>query len=157
MGDGEARLMPGRVRRPLERSSLMKELTDQKEPFSSMAAVMVFAAAVGFSKERRVEFAKTDEEIPWDVFVNAGAEPFVHMLAAVASEDKDILAQDRDEDRVRIFEEYACGGLEVIAERLEGDHRAPLDRLLDLALEVERRDESAGDIDLEAIAADLSI
>ena len=149
--------MPGRVRRPLERSSLIKELTDQKEPFSSMAAVMVFAAALGYSKGRRTEFAKTDEEIPWDVFVNAGAEPFISMLAAVASEDKDILAQDRDDDRVRIFEEYACGGLEIIGERLEGDHRAPLDRLLELALEVERHDDGAGDIDLEAIAADLSI
>ena len=149
--------MPGRIRRPLERSPLMKELTDQKEPFSSMAAVMVFAAAVGYSKGRRAEFAKTDEEIPWDVFVNAGAEPFINMLAAVASADKDILAHDRDDDRIRIFEEYAAGGLEIIAERLEGDHRAPLDRLLDLALEAERRDEAAGDIDLEAIAADLSI
>lgn len=149
--------MPGRVRRPLDRSSLIKDLTDQKEPFSSMAAVMVFAAAVGYSKGRRVEFSKTDEEIPWDVLVNAGAEPFINMLAAVASEDKDILGNDRDDDRVRIFEEYAAGGLEIIADRSQGDHRAPLDRLLDLVLESERRDESAGDIDLEAIAADLSI
>lgn len=149
--------MPGRVRRPAERDGLLKELTEDKEPFASMAAALVFAAALGFAKSRRTEFAKTSEEIPWEVFVNAGAEPFMDMLAAVASEDKDILAIDREEDRVRIFEEFAAGGLEIIAERLNADHRAPLDTLLDLALESERREDGGGDIDLEAIAADLSI
>ena len=148
--------MPGRIRRPAEQDGLLKDLTESKLPFTSMAAAMVFAAALGYSKERRSPFAKTAEEIPWEVFVNAGAEPFIDMLAAVASEDKDILAAERDEDRVLIFEEYASGGLEIIAERLGADHRAPLDTLLDLALEAERRDEGDGDIDLEAIAADLS-
>jgi dnd system-associated protein 4 len=148
--------MPGRVRRPADREALLKELTDSKLPFSSMAAAMVYAAALGYSKGRRSTFAKSAEEIPWEVFVNAGAEPFIDMLAAVASEDKDILAGDRDEDRVLIFEEYASGGLEIIAERLDADHRAPLDTLVDLALEAERRDEGDGEIDLEAIAADLS-
>ena len=149
--------MPGRIRRPAERDALLKELTDNKEPFASMASAMVFAAAVGFSKGRRIEFAKTSEEIPWEVFVNAGAEPFMDMLAAVVSEDKDVLASDRDEERIRIFEEYAAGGLEIISERVDADHRAPLDTLLDLALEAERRDEVGGEIDLEAIAADLSM
>lgn len=149
--------MPGRIRRPAERDALLKELTDNKEPFGSMAAVMMFAAALGFSKNRRVEFTKTSEEIPWEVFVNAGAEPFIDMLAAVASEDKDVLASDREDDRIKTFEEYASGGLEIIAERLAADHRAPLDTLLDVALEAERRDDDAGEIDLEAIAADLSV
>lgn len=149
--------MAGRVRRPIEREDLLRELTREKEPFATMAAAMIFAAALGFARERRTAFSKTSEEIPWDVFVNAGAQPLIDMLAAVASEDKDILAADREEDRIRIFEEYACGGLEIIAERLVVAPRGAVDTLIDLALEAEvQHAGDGGEIDLEAIAADLS-
>lgn len=148
--------MAGRVRRPADRDQLLKDLTAEKEPFGSMAAAMVFAAALGYARGQREEFSKTSEEIPWEVFVNAGAEPLIDMLAAATTDDKDILASDRDEDRVRIFEEYAAGGLELIAERLDSDHRTPLDALIDLTLEFEKKEDTGGEIDLEAIAADLS-
>lgn len=148
--------MARRVRRPADKDELLKTLTEDDEPFASMAAAMVFAASVGHASDRRSAFDKTSEQIPWEVFSNAGLELFIDLLAAAASEDKDILASDRADDRVQLFEEYANGGLEIVRDRIAGSQRAPLDTMLDLVLEFERRDEAKGKVDLEAIAADLS-
>src|SRR5947209_1766653 len=127
--------MAHRVRRPADKEDLLKALTEEQMPFSTMAAAMIFAAALGYASGRRSKFEKSGEQIPWEVFANAGAEPFIDMVAAVASDDKEILATERADDRVQIFEEYANGGLEIIRDRLAGSNRAPLDALLDLALE----------------------
>ena len=148
--------MARRVRRPGDKDELLQALTENDEPFATMAAAMVFAAAVGHANERRSEFEKTSEQIPWEVFSNSGLESFIDLLAGAVSDDKDILSTDRADDRVQLFEEYANGGLEIIRDRIAGSQRAPLDTMLDLVLEFERRDEAKGKVDLEAIAADLS-
>lgn len=148
--------MARRVRRPDDKDDLLKTLTENDEPFSTMAAAMVFAAAVGHANDRRSEFEKTAEQIPWEVFSNSGLESFIDLLAGAVSDDKDILAIERADDRVQLFEEYANGGLEIMRDRIAGSQRPPLDTMLDLVLEFEHRDDGKGKVDLEAIAADLS-
>ncbi len=59
------------------------------------------------------------------------------MIAAVTTDEIDILADDRIDDRLQIFEEYANGGLEVIRERLANDPRPALDVILDIVLDHE--------------------
>lgn len=148
--------MARRVNRPADKDDLLKSLTENDQPFATMASAMVFGAALGYANERRSPIAKSAEQIPWEVFMNAGLDAFIDLLASGASDDKDILAADRVDERVGLFEEYANGGLEIIRDRQAADHRAPLETMVDLILEFERRDEAKGKVDLEAIATDLS-
>jgi dnd system-associated protein 4 len=78
------------------------------------------------------------------------------MLAAAATDETEILGDDRVDDRLTIFEEYANGGLEIINERLSAQHRPPLDTLLDLVFEYMETEAAKGGLDLEAIATELS-
>lgn len=120
-----------------------------------MANALFFAAALGHAEGRRTAFEKTSEAIPWDVLANAGAETFIDMLAGVVADETDILGEDRADDRLSIFEEYANGGLEVLAEKLAADGRPPLTVLIDLMLE---RESPVGkpEIDLRSIADEFS-
>ncbi len=148
--------MRRRVRRPADKDQLLKTLTENQRPFSTMAHALVFAASLGYAEGRRAPFEKSSEQIPWEVFANTGAEQFIDMLAGVVADETDVLADERENDRLDIFEEYANGGLALIAERLASDHRPPLDSLLELILKYEAPSEPKPDIDLAALAADLT-
>ena len=148
--------MRRRVRRPTDKDQLLRTLVENGRPFATMAHALVFAAAVGYAEGARVPFEKTDEPIPWEVFANTGAEAFIDMLAGVVSDETDILGDDRENDRLQVFEEFANGGLGFLADRLAADHRPPLQSLLDLVLQFEDRRVAKPDIDLEAIAVDLT-
>lgn len=145
--------MPSRVRRPTDKESVVQAIIDN-EPFATMASALLFAAAVGYAYERRVPFDKS-QELLWEPFANAGAGPFVDMLAAAVSGDKEVLSSERDDERVQIFEEYANGGLEIIRDRLTARGGSSLDALLALALEFEGQQE-AGEVDLEELAQRLA-
>jgi dnd system-associated protein 4 len=146
--------MPSRVHRPTDKEDVLQAIIENR-PFATMAAALLFAAAVGYAHDRREPFEK-GQELLWEPFANAGAGPLLDMLAAAASEDKDILATDRENERVEIFEEYANGGLEVIRERLAARGGSPLDALLGLVLEFEDEHETSDDLNLEELAQRLA-
>jgi dnd system-associated protein 4 len=148
--------MRRRVKRAADTDQLLKDLTEKGRPFATMAHAMIFAAALGYSESRRQAFMKAEEAIPWEVFARISTGPdFIDMLAGVDSDDTDILSDARADDRVEIFEEYANGGLHVIAERMAADDRLPLEVLLDLVLERESADQAKRDVDLGALAAEI--
>lgn len=116
-----------RVRRPERHEVLIQQLRNDAG-FPAMRDVLLFAAGVGYAHGRRVPFDKSGEPIRYEILTNdALAEPFVSMLAAVASEgDPEILDAARLPERITIFEEYANGGLEYIQEQFN-TRREPLD------------------------------
>jgi dnd system-associated protein 4 len=130
--------MPRRVRRPKDKEPVLTALVNEPEggPFTTFREVLVFAAALGVASNRRVPFEPTSEPIPWEVFGNT-ATPTMDMIAAVTTEEPEILGDDRIDDRLTIFEEYANGGLEIIRERLANDPRPALDVVLDIVLDHE--------------------
>jgi dnd system-associated protein 4 len=108
-----------RVRRPSDKQDVLDELCDDG-PFEARRDVLVFAAALGFSRGRRVPFESSDEPIRWDTMSNRrGTEILVNMLsAATAAEDPQVLEDERFEERIQVFEEYANGGLEILKHEL---------------------------------------
>lgn len=140
--------MPRRVRRPKDKEELLTTLVEEG-PFTTFREVLVFAAALGVASERRAPFDQSSEPIPWEVFGNTAA-PTMDMIAAVTSDEMDILADDRIDERLTIFEEYANGGLEIIRERLANDPRPALDVVLDIVLDYEGGADKE-EFDLESI------
>lgn len=116
-----------RVRRPQRHEVLIKELLEEAR-FPAMRDVLLFAAALGYSANRRVSFEKSGEPIRYEILVNeAQADAFVSMLAAVTMrDDPEILDAARLGERIAIFEEYANGGLELLQEKINIE-RKPYD------------------------------
>ncbi|GAA4297868.1 DNA phosphorothioation-associated protein 4 [Actinomadura luteofluorescens] len=101
------------VRAPAERLELIERLTEHDRPFPSMRDVLVFAAAVGWSQGRSESFEKSiRDRIRWSTMTNrTGTEDLINMIAVAETSDANILSPDRFGERIRIFEEYANGGL----------------------------------------------
>ena len=131
-----------RVRRPKDKSALLDRLIQADganlSPFDTYREVIVFCAALGWWRKRRVEFNKSDEPIRWEAMVTLrGTEALVNMLAISQTDDPTILSEGRFDDRIVIFEEYANGGLEILGELIDRTPQPLVDIIRDLVAQVE--------------------
>jgi len=112
-----------RVRRPQQYEALMQELRDEAT-FATYRDILLFAAAVGAYAKRRVAFTSSGEPIRYETLKEPMfSETLINMIAAnEVPDDPEIMDSTRAGERVRIFEEYATGGLEYIQEQVNVRH-----------------------------------
>jgi len=108
------------VRRPSNHEGILQMLTGELGIFDTMRDVLVFSAALGFSRSRREEFSPNPNAIAWATMAaNQLFEPLLLLITASLSGDvPEQLGDDAIRERVKAFEEYACGGLSVIGEEI---------------------------------------
>ncbi|GLW23495.1 DNA phosphorothioation-associated protein 4 [Microbispora triticiradicis] len=128
-----------RVRRPQEHDDLIGRLTTREGgPFPNYWQVLVFAAALGWSQGRREPFEKAGEPIRYGLFnSSATVSSTIDSMGVLAyPNDAGVMAEDRLPERIKVFEEYANGGLSIIQGELNrGAHVRPLDVILNLCRE----------------------
>jgi len=107
--------MVDRVRKPEKHTKTLNHLKEEGV-FSSFKDAMVFAAALGFSRKKLVAFDKSSEPIPLSVFRGEYDGAFMNMLALFEHRDSAYLEPEGDkfDAKIKLFEEYACGGLDII-------------------------------------------
>ncbi|MEV7689057.1 DNA phosphorothioation-associated protein 4 [Streptomyces bungoensis] len=105
-----------RFRRPAAHEDLISALAGKEGPFNAMVDVLMFAAVLGRNKGKREPFDKAGEAIRLALIEGRQYGDVLIDMIAVAEEPDDpkILADERQPDRVKIFEEYANGGLNYI-------------------------------------------
>ncbi|MCY4346903.1 MAG: DNA phosphorothioation-associated protein 4 [Aestuariivita sp.] len=96
---------------------MLKELTDERI-FQTLKDVIVFAAALGFRRRNRKPFEKSSEPIPLEYFRGDFDVTIMSVIAIKDHEDPKMLAPSNEADRVRCFEEYANGGLEIMKHQI---------------------------------------
>lgn len=146
-----------RVRRPSAYDALMAQMReDPTNPFPDYRDVLTFCAALGWQRKKRVAFDKTAEPVRLEAATNRfGTAELIDMLAIAAEpNDPEILADTRLGDRILIYEEYAAGGLEILAAEMKAKVGRPVDEvvlgLVQAALTPVADDEK---LDLAALAA----
>lgn len=146
-----------RVRRPAQHEVLLKRLASDEGPFGTLAEILTFAAGLGYAEGRRERLAASGEQIDFDVFQRLGVEGFIDMLAAAVHEDVTILSDERFDERLTVFEEFANGGLDILQSRL-AQSKADLDSLLTIVLERERDvgSEDGDGVDFDAVVDELT-
>ena len=135
-----------------DKADLVKALTviDGKTgPFQTYADVVVFAAAVGVNRQKRVPLKEVSKKEPGpislEIFISRGYDSVIKLIAITETKETQILSliDEASEDlRLTIFEEYANGGLEILREELRGagDY---LDQLLLMLLNERFKEESS--------------
>lgn len=104
-----------RVRRPKEYDSLLNILKDKEEGvFSTLKSALVFAASVGFKQQEKIEFLETSEPINFNLFSDFKDKPFIYAMALTEFDDVTYLREDKFLETIRLFEEYAAGGLQYL-------------------------------------------
>lgn len=117
-----------RIRIPKDKAELvrsLKEGSDSNGPFQTYADVMAYAAALGSQKGKRLPFdeiSNNPDPIPQEHFISRKYEALIQLLAVASTEDPKSLAgnEDVEEQQIRIFEEYANAGLELMNKELTG-------------------------------------
>lgn len=141
----------GRIRIAKDKANLVKTLASSDGatgPFQTYADVIVFAAALGAKHKKRVPLGEISKREPSPIgqehFFIKGYDFIIKLLAMNEYKKIDILSSSNNYEnkRLRIFEEYANGGLEILQNELRGavDY---LDRLL-LILISERFNKTLG-------------
>jgi dnd system-associated protein 4 len=118
-----------RIRIAKDKAELVKALKDGSDlngPFQTYADVVAFAAILGAKQSRRVplsDVCKSDPDpIPQEHFISKRYEKAIQLLAVSATQNPKVLADKEscEEERIRIFEEYANAGLEILQGNLSG-------------------------------------
>ncbi|MBD2580580.1 DNA phosphorothioation-associated protein 4 [Oscillatoria sp. FACHB-1406] len=119
-----------RIRIAKDKAEFVQALVDSPEktgPFQTYADAIAFAAVWGFHHRKRTPLDSTLSQEPGpislDVFISRGHYPAIELLAIAQTQNPTILSSfdsSAEAQRVSIFEEYANGGLELLAEELRG-------------------------------------
>ncbi|WP_300578813.1 DNA phosphorothioation-associated protein 4 [uncultured Nocardioides sp.] len=142
-----------RIRRPQQHEALMQELQNDAQ-FPTYRDILLFAAAVGFRHDRRVPFSTAaGDPIRYETLTTPTfSEALVNMIAAnVVTDDPEIMDGTRIEERIRIFEEYANGGLEYIQEQVNVRHQPAALVVIDLVTEAFADDGGAKPVSVDEL------
>ncbi|MFB2924180.1 MULTISPECIES: DNA phosphorothioation-associated protein 4 [Aerosakkonema] len=147
-----------KIRIAKDKADLVKSLLIAKEttgPFQTYADIMVFAAALGAKRKKRVpleEISKRDPlPIGIEIFVSRGYDVAIKLLAIAETKDVNIISpndENAEEKRIQIFEEYANGGLEILQDELRGSVDYSERLLLMLISERDKQNRAEGEFDL---------
>lgn len=95
----------------------LTEATDAGRPvFPTMRELMCFAAVLGYENKKRMKLGNKTHDIDARIWERSQqAMDLVYLIALVDQQDGEILRDEREDDALGIFEEYANGGLDVLA------------------------------------------
>ncbi len=146
-----------RVRRPKDKDPLLDQIVDgDGNAFGARYEALTFCAALGYAHGKRIPFKETGDTIRWEQFQSVGGGALSSMLAVASCDDAEIVAPEKIEERILIVEEYANGGLEVLAEELEKRPKMiPREVVLQLVLDAQQDDDDDS-LPLDDIAEGLS-
>jgi dnd system-associated protein 4 len=119
----------GRIRVAKDKAELVKALTSADGatgPFQTYADVIVFAAALGAKHKKQVPLGEISKREPAPVgqehFFIKGYDFVIKLLAMIEEQEINILSSQENyvNKSLRVFEEYANGGLEILQNELRG-------------------------------------
>ncbi len=140
-----------------DKSEIIRRLLVGEEstgPFSLIADVLVFAAAIGHRRNRRLQLSEPlAEPIRQSVFERQGYDTMMNLVALHADPRPDVLADSDDaaNARAQTFEEFANGGLELLHEELRGARDVLETIVLLVSAERKQRSEDTTAFDLSKL------
>lgn len=111
--------MSNDVRRPKDYEVMLSDLCQsEKKIFLSYKDALVFAACLGYVKGERISFDKSSEPVGMHIFKGEFDEAVFQCIGLCETKDPSIMSDDNLDKRIKLFEEYAAGGLEAIKSRI---------------------------------------
>ena len=100
-----------RIYPPKEFANFLTKLVEESPIFETKQKTLMFAAALGAHRGEREKLAVRGEGIRIDIFQRVVDDTFIDALAVAVTNDLHVLAADRVDERITIFEESAAAGL----------------------------------------------
>jgi dnd system-associated protein 4 len=118
-----------RIRVAKDKAELIQSLVEgagYTAPFQTFADVLAFCASLGSRFDRKIplkEITQNPSPIALEIFVSRGYDSLINLIAIAVTKNPSILSpydNSAQEERIKIFEEYANGGLEILQDELKG-------------------------------------
>lgn len=119
-----------RIKVAKDKAELVQKLLDSKGTtgaFQTYADAIAFAASLGAKHQKQIQLKEISQTEPapisLEVFISRGYDRLIKLIAVAHTQDIKILStQDAavEARRIKIFEEYANGGLEHLKHELRG-------------------------------------
>lgn len=112
------------IRRPDSLEAVVDRLTSPRYTetgtavFQTIMDLLIFAAGVGVQQKRRTAVPSTGRGIPFRIFEGNQKDGYLYLITLATKQAPLALETVNDDETAKIFEEYAAGGLEQIAEWL---------------------------------------
>jgi dnd system-associated protein 4 len=112
------------VRRADTYEAVVRQLTESNSSsrpsvFPTMRELLCFAAVVGFHDGKRTSIEGKTHEIDARIFGNSPtAIDLLYLIALAHKREVNVLRDENDDEMIRIFEEFANTGLDLIAQWL---------------------------------------
>lgn len=139
-------IMVDRVRRPQKYDQLLKNLVDEKKIFSTYKDCIVFAACLGASRGCSNDFEKSSEPVNLQYFRGQFDEMVINTIAIAECDDPLIMSKEREAEKIRIFENYICGGLGILENEIDSGNLNTLAILTNLVLREAEKDSILSDL-----------
>jgi dnd system-associated protein 4 len=111
--------MSNDIRRPKQYENMLFELCQSdKKIFLSYKDALVFAACLGFAKQSKKSFDKSSEPVGMHIFKGEFDEAIFQCIELAETKDPANMSDDNLGKRMKLFEEYAAGGFEIIKSRI---------------------------------------
>lgn len=111
--------MSSDIRRPKQFEEMLRKLCQEESKiFLTYKDALVFSACLGYSRGKRQEFERSSEPVGFHIFKGDYDAAIFNCIGLSVTGDPHIMGADRESERIRIFEEYACAGLEIIEEEI---------------------------------------
>jgi len=99
-----------------------RDADSKEQVIPLIKTILCYAALIGFENESRKPLSNDKENIEWHTFDSDGHTDYIYLIALAETTDVNVLRYDHEnssqegegEDMVKIFEEYANGGLYII-------------------------------------------
>ena len=111
--------MSSDIRRPKQFEDMLKKLCQEENRiFLTYKDALVFSACLGFSRNQRQAFEKTSEPVGLHIFKGDYDAAILNCIGLSVTGDPHIMGSEREAERIRLFEEFACAGLQIIEEEI---------------------------------------
>ena len=147
-----------RIRVAQDKADLLQNLLATSDNpqgiFSTYADIIAFAASLGKKYQQKIpleSIAKEPYPISIEVFNSRGYEPLLKLITVLENHQAETISADNidsDTEMVTTFEQYANGGLKILAEKLQGsiDYSERILLILSQQMQTQQEDESEFDL-----------
>lgn len=113
--------MTDAIRRPSDFDQMMDDLVLENRLFQTFKDLMVFAAILGYEKgiyNDCDDYKSIKDPIRLAVFRGEFDAPIINAIALAHTRDPEMLSNEKADERHKIFECYAYGGLNLIRNQI---------------------------------------
>lgn len=132
--------MKNSIAKPTEYEKYYQKLGLEHPYFDTLKDVLVFATVLGYYKKSRIPFTKAGGENIKENYFEDDMK-ILNIIAILENKDIDILLNEKKEEKYKMIEEYAHGGIKYLVDNIFTGEITSEEKIIDFVLQFDSGNE----------------